>query len=193
MISYLAWLQNMPWFLIPLSVMLAVGLFLFAINQWKQIGKKKKISKLSDKEIEKMIREWVDIPGYVIERIVPETRVIFNFVIKDRSERNVNIIRNTNIPAIIILAGRLKIPTLNRSLDEAKWRKLAGKISIEMARLGIEYVFDGDPNRYEFISLIDPVFLDDSLTDFFFRQRILFVIRAMILVIEITKQYLGEF
>jgi len=116
-----------------------------------------------------------------------------NFIIKDKAERKVNVIREPKNPHIILLMGRvIMTPPPNRTLSGVEWRKLAGKISIEMARLGIEFDFTGGPNPYEIIVLLDPVIIDDSLSNFFFRQRIFFVIRAMILVIEIYRQYLAE-
>ena len=59
-----------------------------------------------------------------------------------------------------------------------------------MARFGIEYDFVGEPNKWETIQLIEPVILDDSMTSFYFRSRIMFVVRAIILVREIWKDAL---
>jgi len=192
--GFLAWVQGMPLYVDYMAIILTIGLVLFALNQISILKRerKKHIAKLSDKEIKNMIREWLDIPGFTIEGTVPEPQTYFNFFLKDKSNRGINIIRHADVPAVVLVAGRVKISSPKRSLNDTEWRKLAGKINIEMARLGIEYVFDGETNRYEFIRLVDPVIIDDSLTDFFIKQRIFFVLRAMVLVIEVTNQYLEE-
>jgi len=194
MVGFLAWVQYMPWFLAVLAAIAAFGLVLFAKNQYSlyKNGRTKRISKLSDKEIERMIREWIDMPGFVFERKPQEPDVLFNFLVQDKAGRKINIFRQADTPNIIFIVGRVQTVPPNRSLADAEWRKLAGNISIEMARLGIEYAFDGEPNRYEYVRLLDPVILDDSLTDFFFKQRIFFLLRAFVLVMEICRQDLRE-
>ncbi len=194
MVGRLAWLKNVPDYIIILLVLAAIALSLFAINQYSTYkkGRKKSISKLSDNKIEKTIREWIDIPSFSIERKELEPNVKFNFLVKDNQERKINVVRDNQIPEIIQLLARLKISTRTRPFNASELKKVTGKITIEMARLGIEYKFDGSPNPLEFIRLIYPVILEDSLTEFYFRRRILFVLSAMVLVIEITKQAAEE-
>ena len=192
MIGWLAWLQNMPWFLIPLSFVFTIGLILFTINQWKQRWRKKDISKYSDKKIEKMIREWIDIPGFAIERMPSKPNIKFNFLMIYKNTLKINIVHDIESLEIIELLARVKISPHDHPFNEFVLKKISGKIRLEMARLGIEYIFEGLPNRLESISLRNPVILDESLTKYYFRQRILFILRAMILVIEIINQTADE-
>lgn len=84
MIGWLAWLQDAPWFLIALAILGSVGLILFIRNQHVIYRKQRKrnIANLSDKEIERTVREWIDIPDHTIERMAPGTEILFNFLIK---------------------------------------------------------------------------------------------------------------
>jgi hypothetical protein len=153
---------------------------------------KRGLSKASVKTIEKKILEWVYIPGHTIEKMPPETGVLFNIAVKDKQERHVHISMTSDAPKIIHAMGRVKIVPPRPRLEDDEWVKLAGKISLEMARLGIEYIFDGAPNKLEFIRLMDPIVIDDSLNSFLLRQRIMFVIRAIILVSVTTVQYFTD-
>jgi len=187
----LAWIKQMPWFLIPLSVVFMAGNVLWTMNQWKQWRRGRGISRLSDKKIEQIIREWIDIPEVSIERKPPQPDVYFNFTMKYKT-LNINIIRHKESPAIVQLVARIQTSLLDIPFNEEALRKNAGKVGIEMARLGIDYRFDGSPNPRDFILLIDPVILDDSLTEFYFRKRIMFVFRASVLVLETAKQTADE-
>jgi hypothetical protein len=190
--GYLVWLEDLPLFLIPLSILFAAGLILFGLNQLKLWKKGRGISKYSDKKIEKIIREWIDIPNVTIERKPPEAQIHFYYVLTYKNILKVNIVRDTQNPAIIQLAARVQTSLKDVPLKGADLRKNTGRIGIEMARLGIDYQFDGSPNPLDFILLVDPLILDDSLTEFHFRQRVLFVLRAMVLVIETSKRTVEE-
>jgi hypothetical protein len=195
MIGWLAWLKDVPAYLIILAILAAVGLIIFIINQYYNYRseRKKSLSKLSDKKIEKTIRDWLDIPGYNIEKMRGEENIFFNYLLKDKIDRKVNIIRAKEEQHLISFIGKVIIdPPRSRPLTDFEWRKLSGKISIDMARFGIEYDFTGSTNRYDSVTLLDRLVLDNSLNDIVFRQRILFVIRAIILVIEIYNQFLFE-
>jgi len=192
MIGWLAWLKDLPAYLICLIMLGAFGFSLFLINQYAILRDrtKRNIKNRSDKKIERIIREWIDVPGYSVTRIKPERNFKFHFEIRDAQNRHVNIIRGKNNPAIIEFAGRVKITSENQTLDELTLNEIASKIKIEMARLGISYVFDGSPNLLEYIRIINSVIIDDSLTEFYFRQNISLIVRAIILIIEIKNQVL---
>ncbi len=192
-IGRLAWIHRVPDYQWILYALVALAFSIFVLNQLLTLKNKVKggLSKSSAKEIEKKILEWLYIPGRTIEKMPPENGVLFNISVKDNLERHVHISMTSDAPKTIHAVGRVKIVPL-RPLDEKEWARLAGKISLEMARLGIEYIFDGDPNKLEFIRLMDPIVIDDSLGSFLLRQRIMFVIRAIILVAATTTQYFAD-
>lgn len=191
----LALIQHVPWYLIFVSVIAVICLILFGINQietWKE-RHKKRLSQYADKEIEDIIREWVDIPNFSFQRQQFESTLYFKFMITDNFGRIVNIIRNRNNPNMIhIMSGAILTLNKGQSMNQSGWEELAGRLSIEMARLGIQFSFDGVPNRFEGIRLTDSIIIDDSLAGFYFRQRIMFVIRAVVLIANVRNQFLKE-
>ncbi len=72
-------------------------------------------------------------------------------------------------------------------LSQENWELVASRLSVEMARLGIQFLFTGEPNKFQQIMLIEQVILDDSLTDYIFRERVMFVARALVLVKEVVN------
>jgi hypothetical protein len=135
----------------------------------------RRLSKLSDKEIEKAIRDWIEIPDFTVEKKRPEPETFFNYLIKDNAGRSILVRRTTMSPQIITVAMELDLSRNFAPANPIEWDKLARKIRIELARLGIQYKFDGDPNKLTHISLQEPVVLEDSLGEFLFRQRVVFV------------------
>jgi hypothetical protein len=195
LIGRLAWLRGIPTDQFILYVLAALGLSLLALNQFLVLKKKVRRSpgKWPDKRVERTIREWVDIPGFTYEKMPPQAGVLFNVVIKDKSGRYIHINKTIDEPAFIVLVARVKIEPPGPALEKKEWEILASRVSVEMARLGIEYVFDGEENILEFIRLMDRVILDDAFNSLLFRKRILFVIRAVVLIAAITKQWaVGE-
>jgi len=189
--GFLAWIQEMPWFVIPLSILLAACLSIFAINQWAAWKKGKGLSKLSDKELEVMIRDWTDIPGYKFRRESAEPGLFFKFLIEDKYDRGLNIMRYRSFPQGIRLASGMIISQKGKSIPHSDLEKLSDKFSLEMARLGIEFDFDGKPDPLGSIRVSKTVILDDSLTMFRFRQEVAFILRALVLINVVAKQSFG--
>lgn len=195
MVGRLAWLRGIPAYQLILYVLAALCLSLLALNQFLVLKKKARSNpeRWSDKRVETTIREWVNIPGFIYEKMPPQEGIVFNLAIKDKSGRYIHICKMIDEPEIIALSARVKMEPSGPPLGSKEWEILANRVSVEMARLGIEYVFDGDGNKLEFIRLMDRVILDDAFTSLLFRKRILFVVRAIILVAVITKQWaVGE-
>lgn len=139
-----------------------------------------------------MVREWLDIPSLTFKRQDPESGLFFKFLITDNYHRKITIIRWRDNPSIIEIISETIMTEKNpQNVNPLVWQKLASKLSIEMARLGIQFLFNGEHYKFNRIRLIDQIILDDSLTDFYFRQRIIFVLRALVLVNEITKEIIG--
>lgn len=51
---------------------------------------------------------------------------------------------------------------------------------------------NGNPNKLQRIRVTDAVIIDDTLTEFYLRQRIMFVIRALVLIREVVKKNYKE-
>lgn len=194
-LAVITWLitkaAQLPLWLIWLAIIFVIVFTLVGVNQvdtWKQ-RHKKGLMQLSRKELERTIREWVNIPAWSVQPQPLKEGTLFAYVVKHQ-DLHVAVVRQAAEPSVIGLASKLTMRSEKTTLSEAQWQRLAGQLSIEMARLGIEWDFVGSPNKYETIRLGEQVILDDAVTGYYFRSRIIFVIRAGILVWEIWKEAL---
>jgi len=192
-VAVLAFLQHAPWYLIALSAFAAFGLTFWGINQYAVFRErhKKVLTQLSDKEIEDTIRNWLDITSFSFQRKEAIQGLYFAFEVK-HGGLSVHIERQYKEPDVIILAGELHMNPKETPITLADWEKLGGQISVDMARLGIQWKFVGEDNKWEKVRLLDAVLLDDSSTGFYFRQKIMFVVRSQILVFELFKECLRQ-
>ncbi len=199
--AVLASLKHVPMYIIlslgAVFLAIAIPMTVLIINQialWKE-RHKKRLSKYSEKEIEDTIREWVDTPFLTFKREeIPN--VHFQFTVSSHGVP-VSLIRNhKETHAIGIVTDVSLIPTDGKQempVTEDLWREVNGNVSIELARLGIQFEFNGKKNLTERVRLIEPVFIDDSLTRLRFLERVMFVMRAVILVQEVAKQIFREY
>ncbi len=193
MVAILAWLQNISWYLLTLGFFAAIVLILVGINQYSifKERRKKRFTQYSDKEIETTIRDWVDLPTFSFQR-QERPEVYFQFLITDIYKRLVTIARHKNEPYIINILTELELTPTVQQVTKDGWEKLASRLSVEMARLGIQFKFNGETNKLDRIRLWESVSFDDSLTAYYFRERILFVIRAFVLVEEVRRDFFRE-
>jgi hypothetical protein len=185
---------------LPQPIIFVVGISTLAavLVVWNQLGvwrerHKKKLSKYSEQELETAIHQWVDIPAFSFKRLEAEQNLYYKYLITDNFGHQVIIIRDKNDASVIQIISDMTIDVPGgSSLSQSDWKKVANKVSLELARLGVEYVFNGTPNQFERVRIIEPVIIDDSLTGFYFRQRILFVVRALILIAVVANDALRE-
>ena len=192
MVAMLAWLQHMPWFLLVLGALTAPVIILLGINQYAIFRErhKKGVTKLSDKELEDTVREWVNISAWSVQWQESTSDTIFQYQIKHNDDVPIHIEMQTKDRSVILLATDVKMASQKTVLSASEWERLAGQLSIDMARLGIQFGFVGPTNPWDTIRLIEPVMLDDSITGFYFRSRVMFVVRAVILTRELWKEAL---
>jgi len=183
----------------PIIFVAAIATFAAIIIIWNQIviwreRTKKKLSQYSDKELETVVREWVDIPSLSFSRQEPEQTEYFKFLLTDNSGRYVTITRNKNEPSMILILSEMTFPDDKQQLNQANWKTLRDRLSLELARLGIEFTYSGIANQPKSVRVTEPVIIEDSLTSFRFRQSVVLVIRALVLtklVGEYTFKELG--
>ncbi len=72
-----------------------------------------------------------------------------------------------------------------------KWSILTSQLKIEMCRLGIQWEFVESKDKSAF-GLIDYVILDNSISEYQFRAKIMSVINAAILVNELVNNALTQ-
>lgn len=192
----LAKIAALPAYQILIVIIIVIAFTFWGINQFAYFRErqKKKLSKYSDKEIENTIREWVNIPRWSVQPLSLEDKaksagVKFGYVIKHDSF-HITIEGPSDDPFKILLLGGLNMESKKPVLTNPEWERLAGQLSIEMARLGIQWEFIGKPNKLNTIQFFEPVILDDSTTGYDFRSRIMSVVRALILAQEVWKEAL---
>ncbi|MEK7280950.1 MAG: hypothetical protein AAB037_01180, partial [Chloroflexota bacterium] len=174
-----------------LGLLAAIALILFSINQydaWK-VKRKKRLIQLSNKELESKIREWINIPAWSVQPQSQLKGILFAYSIQ-HGGLHVAIVRDAEEPSVIALVSKFTMPSEEAALYKGEWGRFRGQLSIEMARLGIQWHFIGPQNKFEAIELAEQVILDDAVTGYYFRSRVLFVLRAGILVMELWKEAL---
>lgn len=190
MTGLLAWASNLPPYEILLIISASVALCLFSINQYQLLGSRgwRRIKKLSEKKLESRIKKWIDKPAHSIRRNQPDSTFKFNYIIEDQFHRIVSVYRDHKDSGLVKIGGLINVPPDNREMSEAKIRELSAKIKIEMARLGVGYLFVGVPNIYNKVSLLIPVNIDDNLTELYLLNNIDLMIRSIILIFVLSEQ-----
>ncbi len=198
-VGFLAWLQQIPWYLIALSIIATAVLIIVGINQfetWRE-RHKKRFSQFTDTEIEESVYKWIDIPEFPHERIaVKKDEAFFGFRIIDQAERHVYILRMREQPHFLLFEGEVPIlppPEIREKLGESGIKILANEIGLELLRLGYGHEFVPISSGF-CVRIVNSVFIDDSLNETTFRHQGAQMSRAIALVIGIvasTWQGLG--
>lgn len=176
------------------AIIVAIGGTLLIVNQVEISFQrhKKKISRYSDKEVEATIREWVDLPSLLVQRKETPDDLLFLFVVT-HSGYILNILRAKKEPSTISIVANAVLPL--EGLTRQDRNTVAGRIAVEMARLGIQFwmtyakINNKEVGQTEVQEIVT---LDDSLTPFYFRQRVMFVLRALVLIQQAFGAYLAE-
>ena len=187
-VAIVAWLQNVPWYLALLGLLAAVVLILFGINQY-EIHKerhKKKLTQLSNKELEVLIWEWLKISAWKVSPQPLQDATLFAYQVQFQNVL-IDIVRESHQPDIISLISVFIMPSEKEGLSGAERNRLGGQLNIEFARLGIQWDYVETPDT---VRLIESIILEDSITPYYFRSRIMFVVRANILAFELWKEAL---
>jgi len=189
-------LAKLPLWEVWLAILFCVGCAFWIMNQIALFRERnvKGLTKLSDKELENTIREWVDIPDMTFKRSdSPDS--YFMFTLTDKFNRVIHIARHKKDPHYISIWTDINIsshPALNIELSENDLEKIGVNINLEMARLGIYFSTTGTGTKSIQVRLYNPILLDDSLTAFNFRQQCLFVTRAFVLLMQVLRITLSE-
>ncbi len=189
-----AFLESLgPWIIVIGFALVGIGLLI--INQLHTIRarRKKGLANLNDQEIRKTIRDWLDVPYLSIEpKVYPDKFLHFDVTGKHGIPVTVERLRTDpyrlNLGVKVNWEEEAKVKLQN--LREPLRSNLINNLRIEMLRLGIQFVMSGQP--FEEIVLIEQIPLDNSLTSFYFLQRIFFVVRAAKLIMELTELGLRE-
>lgn len=187
-----AFLEHLPIYQLLLIVLVVACLVIFFVNQinsWKEKSKKK-FSKLTDKEVEDIIRGWVEDPYHSIRK-TDNKECLFYYIVTDvNGEGGIGVARPRAKPAQIEIACSVSLrPEQKTKYDklnsEAK-AKIVNNLRIEMARYGIQY--KNLSTDLDNVLLGDLVFLDDSLTEYYFKNRMHFVLSGLVLYSEVITQ-----
>lgn len=167
----------------PLTIpilLIVLALTIYITNQYKNAKKEKGLTKLSPDELDKKLQEWTLIPSWKMRRIDS-----LNYEVTS-SDVLIRITRPE--PLVFELSSTFKLESEKTNLSESEWARLRGQTRIDLARLGIQFQ-DTGVNQWQ---LVEDVVIDDTLTGYRFRPRIMFVIRAWILVFELWNEALRQ-
>jgi len=196
-VAILGWLGQAPIYLIVLSVIAAIAFGFWGSNQitlFRQIHQRR-INKYSDREIEALIHDWLDITGFTLKREdVDENNAYFLFTILDSCSRPVYITRQKNAPHYIRIYSGIGFnpkPDARRKLTLGEFNSLTQKLGLEMLRLGCSYEITPLENGFN-ISIENSVPIDDNLTRITFGEACAYITRSFTVVIRIIGLTLGE-
>jgi len=178
-------LANIPIMYIWLSILVAVSVtlwFILQIKGWREVHQKK-ITELSDKELEILIWDWLKMPTWAVKPMPLEKETVFAYNVKFQ-DIPIDIVKERPQPDIIFLITVFTLPLDEHGLSTVEQDRLYGQLHIEFARLGIQWDRKENTNT---IRLTEPLILDDSITPYNFRSRVMFVIRAEVLAFELWK------
>ncbi len=199
-VGFLAWIQSLPYYVIALATLFAFGAIFWGINQFHVFRERRRkgLSSRSDKEIEDVIRNWLDDPGYKFQRkdindpLFHNDR-LFHFEVEDEWGRVISIARPRAKPTRLDLASAVFLSSEHKKMYEElnpdDKNNLVHNLRVEMARIGV--LFKGIETSLNRVDIGDSVSLDDNLTEFYLKQRILFMIRATFLLNELIIQGLN--
>lgn len=191
----IVWLAQVPIYILLLVTLGSFGLVFLAINQFHtfQERRKKGLAELGDREIDGAIRDWLDDPIFKFQRKV-SPNYLFQFVVTDEAGRPITIGRPELKPTQLELATAITLGEKHRqkyeTLSSYEREKVLHTLRIEMARYGIGY--SGIHSKLERVVLSDIVLLDNSLTEFYLKQRIFYVTGAFALYKEVIGVALSE-
>ena len=194
-IGFLAWVQSQPVYIIGLAIIIAFAFTFLGVNQFHVFRERRKkgIASLNDQGLEETIRNWLDDPLFKFQRKV-DPNYLFQFVVTDESGRPVTITRTKLSPTQLSLTTAIILGEKHRqkyeTLNSPEKEKVVHTIRIEMARYGIGC--SGIHIKLERAVLSDTVLLDNSLTEFYLRQRIFYVTGVFALYSEVIEMALSE-
>jgi len=192
-LSFWAWLIKLnPLFIVLIFIGVATFIVIL-INQLDSFfhRHKKGLSKFTDKEIESSIREWLDIPGFVIQRldIIDDPEALFSYIVVDGSGRRIGIRRSKKDSHCIGMWADIPIPAESKEmhvkLTQDELKKLAGTLTLEMLRLGCSYELSNFSKKGFLFRIYSVIPIDDSLTASIFKSEGAQLARAYTLIIGI--------
>lgn len=199
-------LAKLPVWEIWLAVVFAIGLGLWIVNQ---IGlarerSKKRITELSDVDLEKTIRGWLDNPGMQITRLPDDNKLYFAFrVVYTDNMCEIIVNRMKREPEYIAIQGIMNIvSTKEMEFSEEELAKIGFRVGLELARASVYFsILPGPPSgppsvpKGRYIRLYNWVPLYDELNAGFFSGECLSVTRGLVLArysVAATLEELGK-
>ena len=188
-----AWLAHLPLYQLLLLALLTIALVLLCMNQVRIFRERRRhgIAELSDKGVDKTIRDWLDDPSFQFQRRM-NAECLFQFVVTDEQGRAITVSRSKAKPSQLGLTTAITLADEHRQkyerLSDNEKENITHNLRIEMARYRIGY--SGINRGLERVVLGDVVLLDNALTEFYLRQRIFYVGGAFALYSEMIGQQL---
>jgi hypothetical protein len=195
-IAMITWIithiAKLPLWQIWLATLFGIGCAFWIINQigiWRK-RHRKKLSKLSDKELEETIYKWLAIPGFAITRQSTKEPEIFHLSLSlPKNGINVDIVKSKLYSDMVFVMSRIIYS--ERHLSQQELNRVRSKIDIEMARLGVEFIPPPETVSQQAQIIVQVAIpITDELTAFEFRQTTTLIARALLLVKLVSDETL---
>lgn len=183
----LAYLEDIPWYLVALGVLAAPGLALWSIMNAQSFWRSRR---QTVERSEPIIRKWLDRTKLSVENSpLPDTHH-YHLIVSLQSHR-VAISRPKDDPGSVAFAINLVVPDADQKpLDSMTGQgdsTLVSDIIIELAQLGIQWQGLNHPLRR--ISLIDSIIFDERINRDEFLAKISLIIRAQVILGQIISNH----
>lgn len=181
-VGYLAWRQDVPWYLLAVGVIFAAAGSLFLVNQSREWWATRRIR--DDIWLSETISRWLLDAGFTLTKVSDEKRTL-NFRVEDSRKRAFGIFRLRTKKDDVRLQFGLELTdeqqTAIGKLEDAEKQRFIEDIHLEMARLGVMYQDVILPSKQIFVETWLP--LDKQHFDRFkVLQCALIMIRANVLL-----------
>jgi hypothetical protein len=195
-------LAKLPVWEIWLAVIFALGLGLWIVNQ---IGlarerSKKRLTKLSDEDLENTVRGWLDNPGMEVTRLPNDAKHYFAFRVRYTDNMcEIIVSRMKTEPGYIAIQGIMDIvSTKEMEFSGEELARIGFRIGLELARASVYFaILPEAPSKPKarHIRIFNWVPLYDELNAGFFSRECLSVTRGVVLArysIAATLEELGK-
>jgi hypothetical protein len=190
-------MAKLPVWEIWLAIVFAIGCGLWITNQiaiWRELHQKR-LTKLSDIELEDTVRKWLDNPGRAVTRLPDNEKAHFAFLVEytdNKTKIVVSRLKSDREKQYIAIQGSITVAsTKEAELSESQLEKISRRIGLETARANVYFTVVPFPSGRN-IRVFSWVPLYDELNASFFNDECLNVTKGIVLARYIFATSLEE-
>ncbi len=177
--------MQINWLQWVLPILPIIGACLFAIVIWPR--RNTKIITEPASKIDKPVyplRDWIDDASWTVQKRIIPNSIAYQIVLGNAP---VLITRQDDKPEVVNLVS--SVPLAHPKLSQEHYERLISQISRELNQLHIQHAF----TSLNQLQIIHYAILDDSITEYIFRDKIMDVIRARNSVVNLWQDAIRQF